>query len=221
MLHLYRAATPDNLRDSDAICSALQLINFWQDVAIDWQKQRVYLPQDDLLRFGVSEQQIADAVVDGRWQALMQFEINRARSMLCSGAPLARRLPGRIGWELRLVIQGGLQILRRLEQVNGDIFDQRPKLNWRDWIIIGWRALTMGALPTAKATSVFHFFRRQFFTLLEDGARIQHGALLSAYSFIVIMRDKKFIRLCLHYPFDRFGVSDVVELSNECRDFIE
>jgi len=143
MLHLYRAATPDNLRDSDAICSALQLINFWQDVAIDWQKQRVYLPQDDLLRFGVSEQQIADAVVDGRWQALMQFEINRARSMLCSGAPLARRLPGRIGWELRLVIQGGLQILRRLEQVNGDIFNQRPKLHWREWIIIGWRALTM------------------------------------------------------------------------------
>ena len=143
MLHLYQAATPENLRDADAICSALQLINFWQDVAIDWQKQRVYLPQEDLLRFGVSQQQIAGAATDARWQALMRFEIDRARNMLRLGAPLAQRLPGRIGWELRLVVQGGLQILHRLEQVNGDVFRQRPKLHWRDWMIIGWRALTM------------------------------------------------------------------------------
>jgi phytoene/squalene synthetase len=60
MLHLYRAATPENIRDSDAICSALQLINFWQDVAIDWKKQRIYLPQSDMQTFGVSEQDIAN-----------------------------------------------------------------------------------------------------------------------------------------------------------------
>jgi len=143
MLHLYDAATPQNLRDSDAICSALQLINFWQDVAIDWQKQRIYLPLDDLERFGVTEQDIASANAGGAWQALLQFEIDRARAMMLSGAPLARRLPGRIGWELRLVVQGGLRILERLEQADGDVFTRRPKLGKRDWLLVRWRALSM------------------------------------------------------------------------------
>jgi len=143
MLHLYDAATPENLRDSDAICSALQLINFWQDVAIDWQKQRIYLPLDDLDRFGVNEQDIASANAGTAWQALLQFEIDRARAMMLSGAPLARRLRGRIGWELRMVVQGGLRILERLEQADGDVFTRRPKLGKRDWLLVVWRALTM------------------------------------------------------------------------------
>ena len=143
MLHLYGAATPEKLRDSDAICSALQLINFWQDVAIDWQKQRIYLPLEDLGRFGVSEQDIASANAGASWQALLQFEIDRARAMMLSGAPLARRLPGRIGWELRMVVQGGLRILERLEQADGDVFTRRPKLGMRDWMLVLWRALVM------------------------------------------------------------------------------
>ena len=143
MLHLYQAASPENLRDSDAICSSLQLINFWQDIAIDWRKQRIYLPLEDLQNFGIKEEQIAEAVADVHWNTMMQFQISRARELICSGAPLALRLPGRIGWELRLVVQGGLRILERLEQVQGDIFRQRPTLGWRDWIIIGWRALRM------------------------------------------------------------------------------
>jgi squalene synthase HpnC len=143
MLHLYQAATPDNLRDADAICSALQLINFWQDIAIDWQKQRVYLPQEDLQHFGVSEQQIANADTNADWRALMQFEINRARQLMLSGTALPRRLPGRIGWELRMVVQGGLRILDRLDQIKGDVFRKRPKLHWRDWLIILWRAARM------------------------------------------------------------------------------
>jgi squalene synthase HpnC len=143
MLHLYDAATPENLRDSDAICSALQLINFWQDVAIDWQKRRIYLPLDDLERFGVTEQDIASSNAGPAWQALLQFEIDRARAMMLSGAPLARRLPGRIGWELRLVVQGGLRILERLEQAGGDVFRRRPKLDKRDWLLVLWRAVTM------------------------------------------------------------------------------
>ncbi|WP_016832575.1 squalene synthase HpnC [Herbaspirillum lusitanum] len=142
MLHLYDAATPENLRDSDAICSALQLINFWQDVAIDWQKQRIYLPLDDLDRFGVNEQDIASANAGTAWQALLRFEIDRARAMML-GAPLARRLRGRIGWELRMVVQGGLRILERLEQADGDVFTRRPKLGKRDWLLVVWRALTM------------------------------------------------------------------------------
>ena len=145
MLHLYRAVTPQNLRDSDAICTALQLINFWQDVAIDWQKERIYIPLRDLEQFGVTQQHIANAQCGAAWQALMQFEIARARTMMLSGAPLALRLPGRIGWELRMVVQGGLRILERLDQNKADIFRQRPTLKIKDWIIIFWRALRMRA----------------------------------------------------------------------------
>ncbi|OWY29971.1 squalene synthase HpnC [Herbaspirillum robiniae] len=143
MLHLYDAASETNLRDSDAICSALQLINFWQDVAVDWEKARIYLPQEDLQRYGVSEADIAAATDGDNWRRLMQFEVERARALMLSGAPLARRLPGRIGWELRLVVQGGLRILERIEAVRGDVFRQRPKLGKADWMVVGWRGLTM------------------------------------------------------------------------------
>lgn len=143
MLHLYGAATPSNLRDSDAVCSALQLINFLQDVAIDWQKRRIYLPQDDMARFDVQEQQIARGDTDTRWRDLMAFETARARALMLSGAPLACRLPGRIGWELRLVIQGGLRILARIEKANYDVFQKRPQLGPADWLAVGSNAITM------------------------------------------------------------------------------
>ena len=143
MLHLYNAATAQNMRDSDAICSALQLINFWQDVAIDWDKQRIYLPLEDLQRFGVSEAQIDTASNDQAWRDLMQFEVFRARKMMLDAAPLALRLPGRIGWELRLVIQGGLRILELLEKVDYDVFRRRPKLGKFDWCILAVRAIRM------------------------------------------------------------------------------
>ena len=107
MLHLYDAATPANVAQSDAICSSLQLINFLQDVAIDREKQRTYMPLDDLARFGVTEDQLDRHEADARFRALMLFEVTRARALMHSGVPLAKRLPGRIGWELRMVVQGG------------------------------------------------------------------------------------------------------------------
>jgi squalene synthase HpnC len=143
MLHLYDAATPDNLRDADAICSALQLINFWQDVAVDWNKSRIYLPQEDLIRFGVTADHIKTARIDDAWRALMQFEVERARALILSGAPLACRLPGRVGWELRLVVQGGLRILERIEAIDYDVFRRRPQLRFADWLCMGARALSM------------------------------------------------------------------------------
>ena len=145
MLHLYEAPSPENLQQSDAICSALQLINFWQDVGIDWEKGRVYLPQEDLQRFGVTELGIAAGRVDPSWQNLMRFEVDRARALLLSGAPLAVRLPGRIGWELRLVVQGGLRILARLDAAGYDMFRQRPVLGKHDWAVIAWGACCMSA----------------------------------------------------------------------------
>jgi squalene synthase HpnC len=140
MLHLYGKATIQNLRDSDAICSALQLINFWQDVAIDWKKGRVYLPLNDLTRFNVNEAQIDQGKTSDAWRKLMQFEVTRTRELMLSGASLPTRLPGRIGWELRLVVHGGLRILDKIEAVDYDVFHKRPKLLPSDWCVMTWRA---------------------------------------------------------------------------------
>jgi squalene synthase HpnC len=141
LLYLYDAASEQNLQYSDAICTSLQLINFWQDVAIDWDKSRIYLPQEDLHRFGVSEEQIAAQRVNDHWRALMAFEVKRARAMMLSGAPLALHIRGRLGWELRLIVQGGLRILEKIEAVGYDVFRARPTLKKRDWLLILWRAL--------------------------------------------------------------------------------
>ncbi len=143
MLHLYGAVRDENLSQSDAICSALQLINFWQDVAIDFRKNRIYLPQDEMARFGITEGGIATAESGGRWPELMRFQTERARAMLQSGAPLASRLPGRIGLELRMIVQGGLRILDKLDAVRGDVFRRRPVLKTLDWPLIMFRALGM------------------------------------------------------------------------------
>lgn len=143
LLHLYGRASEENLQRSDLICSALQLINFWQDVCIDWRKDRVYLPQDSLARFGVTESALAAATNDEAFRALLAFEVQRARAMMLEGAPLATALPGRIGWELRLVVQGGLRILERIEAVDYDVFRHRPELGRTDWLLLAWRALWM------------------------------------------------------------------------------
>jgi squalene synthase HpnC len=141
MLHLYGAATPDNVRDSDAICTALQLINFWQDVALDQQKERIYVPLEDLARFAMSPAHLHDPAMHGKWRALMRFEVERTRALMLSGAPLAWRLPGRIGLELRLVVHGGLRILEAIEEVDYDVFRRRPALRRPDWLKVFWRAL--------------------------------------------------------------------------------
>ncbi len=143
MLHLYGEAKDDNLARSDAICSALQLINFWQDVEIDFRKNRIYLPQDDMARFGVTEKQIAAHDASGGWSGLMRLQIERARTLMLSGAPLATRLPGRIGLEIRTVVQGGLRILEKLERARGDVFRHRPILRAFDWPLLLTRALVM------------------------------------------------------------------------------
>jgi squalene synthase HpnC len=143
MLHLYGETGEHNFARSDAICSALQLTNFWQDVEIDFRKNRIYLPQEDMARFGVTENQIAAGDASGGWWDLMRFQIERARAMMLSGAPLATRLPGRVGLEIRAVVQGGLRILEKLEQARGDVFRHRPILKAFDWPLMFCRALVM------------------------------------------------------------------------------
>jgi squalene synthase HpnC len=141
LLVLYGAATPQNLAHSDAVCSSLQLINFLQDVPIDYEKGRIYMPQDELARFGVSEEQIARGDAGGNWPPFMAFQADRARSMLMRGAPLGRILPGRIGLEMRMIVQGGDRILSKIGAVGGDVFRHRPILRLHDWPIIFLRAL--------------------------------------------------------------------------------
>jgi len=143
LLHLVGRTSVDNLRRSDCICSALQLLNFWQDIALDWQKQRIYLPQCDLARFAIAEEQIAAARWSEQWAALLEFQIDRTRQLLLAGAPLVHELPGRMAWEIRLTVQGGLRILERIGSVRGDVFAQRPVLAAGDWLRIGSRALRM------------------------------------------------------------------------------
>ena len=121
---------------SDAICSALQQINFWQDVEVDWRKGRVYIPQEDLARFGVDEDSIAAQRADDRWAALMAFECDRSRRLLHEGDALARALPGRFGMEIRATVAGGARILDRIDAVRGDVFRHRPKLTRLDWVRI-------------------------------------------------------------------------------------
>lgn len=145
MLELYRKMTPERRIQSDAICSALQLINFWQDVAIDAAKKRLYLPLEDLARFGVDPERVLAGSPGPGWRELMRFECQRTRALMLSGAPLALDLPGRIGLELRLVVQGGLRILERISQVDYDIFNQRPVLRRIDWPLLLWRAITMSS----------------------------------------------------------------------------
>ncbi|MBI2275744.1 MAG: squalene synthase HpnC [Dechloromonas sp.] len=143
VLHLFGRTEAEHLEQSDCICSALQLINFWQDVAIDWQKDRVYIPQTDFPHFKVGEHDIAQHRWSANWAALMDFEIDRAQTLMQRGAPLVHALPGRLGWEIRLTIQGGLRILERLRRVRGNMFEHRPKLGKWDWLVLAGRSLTM------------------------------------------------------------------------------
>ena len=141
LLALYRVQSPADLEASDAICTALQLTNFWQDVASDYQRGRIYLPLEDVARFGVSESQIADCRADEHWRALMAFETARTRSLLESGRPLTHSLPLRAGLELRAVIAGGMRVLDRIDDLRGDVFKAPPRLDLHDWIAVGYRTL--------------------------------------------------------------------------------
>ena len=142
LLHLYGIDDDAAHARSDAICTGLQLANFWQDIAIDWNKGRVYLPQDDLRRFDVGEGDIDAARCDERWAQLMAYEVSRSRDLLEYGQPLTRVLPLRLKLELNMVVAGGLRILRRIDAVNGDVFRHRPVLKRSDWAamsVAAWR----------------------------------------------------------------------------------
>lgn len=119
-------------RWSDDICTALQLANHWQDVAVDLDKDRIYLPQDDLSRFALSPDDLIRHGASSGFKRLMQFEVERARAMFARGKPLCTAVSGRLGLELRSVWLGGIRILDRIERNGCDIFDNRPVITSTD-----------------------------------------------------------------------------------------
>ncbi|SPE29643.1 Squalene synthase HpnC [Burkholderiales bacterium] len=143
LLVLYRRHEPQLAQWSDAVCTGLQLVNFWQDIGRDHAKGRLYVPQSEFARFGVDPAQIGQQRTDEAWMRMIAAQTQTARQFLLAGRPLARALGGRIGWELRLVIQGGLRIAERIDAVEGDVFRRRPVLHGTDWVRLLARAAWM------------------------------------------------------------------------------
>jgi squalene synthase HpnC len=145
MLALYGRLEPGLLPWSDAICTGLQLANFWQDLAIDRARGRVYLPRAEMARFGIDPAQLAPGPRPRGWDAMMRAQTSRARGLLLSGRPLVRALGGRIGWELAFVVEGGVRICDRIDAVGGDVYARRPRLRGADWVRIAVRAAVRAA----------------------------------------------------------------------------
>jgi len=147
LLYLYGVADDANLRDADAICTALQLINFLQDLEQDYRENnRIYIPQQALHRHGIDESWFVHRRSDAAMRALIDEQIDQARTLLLQGAPLAWRLRGRFGLEIRLTVAGGLRILQRLAQSREDVFS-RPRLQWADKVWMFKRALMRQPVP--------------------------------------------------------------------------
>ena len=144
MLHLAGIHDALSLAQSDAICSALQLINFWQDPSVDLPRGRIYLPQADAARHGLALDAAALAGHDSpASQALLRELCLWAADLMQRGAPLACRIPGRLGWELRLVVQGGLRILETIGAMQYLTLGRRPTLRAIDSLPMLWRAMRM------------------------------------------------------------------------------
>jgi squalene synthase HpnC len=143
LLHLYRIADSEGLRQSDAICTALQLANFWQDLSVDRQRGRLYIPLTDCSRRGVAPALLLDGEDSVEARALIAEMVAWTRSLMLDGAPLVHRIRGRAGWELRFVVQGGLRILQRIARPGFDALHHRPTLGWQDAPALAWNALMM------------------------------------------------------------------------------
>jgi squalene synthase HpnC len=141
LLHLNGDASAENLRASDSICSALQLINFLQDLQQDYRENnRIYLPKDEMQRFGINESWLEEGRNDEKMHALIAFQVQRIEAMMIEGAKLGANLKGRFGLEIRLIIAAGFKVVEKLSQHRGDVF-ARPRLGKTDYLHIVWQSL--------------------------------------------------------------------------------
>jgi phytoene/squalene synthetase len=128
---LYVCGYRDNERQglSDSTCTALQLANFWQDVAVDYRKGRIYLPLEDLRRFGVTEEEIAAGKATPAFLELMKFEVARAREWFARGLPLVRIVEPSLALDIELFSRGGQEILNAIERQGYDVLSRRPVIS--------------------------------------------------------------------------------------------
>ncbi len=142
VLLLFGYPDPECQRLSDSICTALQLTNFWQDVVVDFEKDRIYLPQEDMARFGYSEADLKGRRLNDSFRALMRRQIHQTREFYRAGAPLLTKVRGGIRFELHLTYHGGIAILDRIERMDFDVFSDRPHLTLSDkWGLVARTAL--------------------------------------------------------------------------------
>ena len=143
LLHLYGVDDAKSLEQSDAICSALQLINFWQDLSVDIPRGRYYLTDADRAQHGISLPAMQTRQDSTALRQLVIDQARWARELMMHGAPLVHRIPGRAGWELRLVVQGGLRILDKVDALQGRSLWVRKTVGKGDVPVMAWRALGM------------------------------------------------------------------------------
>ncbi len=141
ILHLFGYTDEERLQCSDKICTGLQLINFWQDVAIDLKKDRIYIPQEEMRAVGYSEEELFEHTYDERFQKLMFRLGQRTWKLMDDGFPLPDLVKWPLSQELRLTWLGGMEILSRNRKNNYNMFAKRPKLRKWDFIALALRAL--------------------------------------------------------------------------------
>jgi squalene synthase HpnC len=143
----------ERFRLSDATCSALQLANFWQDVRADFAKGRVYLPQDDMQRFGVTDETIAASGATAGFRALLDYEVDFARRLFEEGLPLIGMVGRELAVDLDLFSRGGLAILRAIERQDYDVLNARPSIAKRTKLALALRAVSGKFLPFLRLGS--------------------------------------------------------------------
>ena len=127
---------------SDAVCTALQLTNFWQDLAIDWHRGRLYLPESERDATGAREADLDAGLMTPAWRDALARAVSVTRELFVRGRPVCDGVDGRLRYELRATWLGGVRILDRLQQQDFDVFARRPTLSAADAPILGWRLLT-------------------------------------------------------------------------------
>jgi phytoene synthase len=127
---------------SDAICSALQLTNFWQDLKVDFDRGRIYLPAEEIAGHGAAEADLAAGRLTQAWRAAMAAAVARTRTMFLAGRPLCGAVAGRLKHELRATWLGGMRVLARLERVDFDVVSRRPSLGAGDVPWLAWKLAT-------------------------------------------------------------------------------
>jgi phytoene synthase len=140
VLELFGYHDPRLFELSDNICTALQLTNFWQDVVVDFSRDRVYLPQEDMTRFNYSLDDLRAGRSDARWRELLAFEIARTRELFERGRGLPEEVQPKLRTQLRLTWLGGTEILSKIEAVSYDVFHRRPSLSKWDFLRLYLRA---------------------------------------------------------------------------------